>query len=120
MRRLLIVDDEPDLLRLTVLFLFKKGYEVLTAMDGENAVTMAKECKPDFILLDIKLHKMNGYEAFEKIRSDRSLSKIPIVFASADASVNVAENAKRLGAEGYLLKPFETTALIDKIKQCLN
>ena len=119
-RRLLIVDDELDLLRLTTLFLRKKGYEILTATDGEMAVAVAKESKPDFILLDIKLPKIDGYEVFKRIREDPSLAKTPIIFATADASVHVSENAARLGAEGYLLKPFETTALIGKIEQCLN
>ena len=119
-KKLLIVDDEPDLLRLTALFLTKKGYDVLTAIDGEMGVLVAKESKPDFILLDIKLPKIDGYEVFRRIRGDRSLARMPIVFATADASVHVSENAERLGAEGYLLKPFETTALIDKIEECLN
>jgi DNA-binding response OmpR family regulator len=117
---LLIVDDEPDLLRLTTLFLRKKGYEILTATDGEMAVKVAQECLPDFILLDVKLPKLNGYEVFEKIRADKSLPRMPIIFATADASVHVSENTTRLGAEGYLLKPFDAAALIQKIEQCLN
>ena len=120
MSKLLIVDDELDLLRLTTLFLEKRGYEIVTATDGEMAIRVAQESKPDFILLDIKLPKLSGYEVFERIRGDLNLAKIPIIFATADASVHVSENAERLGAEGYLLKPFETTALIEKIERCLN
>ncbi len=115
--KLLIVDDEPDVLRLTEFFLKKKGYEVLMATNGEVAITIAKENRPNLVLLDIKMPKMDGYEVFKRIRRDENLTKIPIVFMTADASTHVSENTEYLGAEGYLLKPFEMTALLNKIKQ---
>jgi len=120
MSRILIVDDEVDVVKLMKLTLKKYGYEIFSATDGEMGVALSKETKPDFILLDVKLPKMSGYEVFKAIRKEPELTQIPIVFATADASVNVTENVELLGAQGYLLKPFAMSELIGKIQQFLN
>ncbi|MDD5216651.1 MAG: response regulator [Candidatus Omnitrophica bacterium] len=117
--RILIVDDEPDVVKLTTLRLERSGYDISIATDGDMAVLVAKQVVPDLILLDIRLPKLNGYEVFRRIREDPQLAKIPIIFATADDSGEVPENVQRLGAEGYLIKPFETAVLVKKIKQFL-
>ena len=119
-KSILIVDDEPDFLSLTALFLKRNGYELFTAPDGEKALLAVKEKKPDFILLDIRMPGMSGYEVLEKIRKDQSVPNIPVVFLTADTRICPPENLARLGAQGYFLKPFETGELLAKIRQHLD
>ena len=117
-KSVLIVDDEQDFLNLTSLFLKRNGYTTYTAQNGAKALLAVKEKKPDFILLDIRMPGMNGYEFLEKIRNDRNLPATPVVFLTADS--NPPENLAQLGAQGYFLKPFETGELLAKIRQYLD
>jgi len=83
MHRILIVDDEPNIVLALELLMKKEGYEVHTVDDGERAVQAAKELRPDLILLDIMMPKMDGYEVCQKIRSDTLLKDVSIIMLTA-------------------------------------
>lgn len=117
-KRILIVDDEPDILKITVFRVKQAGYEVITAIDGGQGLETAKNEKPDLIFLDLGLPTMNGAEVCCKLKADEELKKIPVVIltASSDKVVSVVEEA---GADDYLTKPFEPQDLVAKIKKFL-
>ncbi len=116
-KRILIVDDEPDILRVVVFRLRKAGFEVLTATDGKAGLETAKKERPDLIFLDLRLPLMNGYEVCAEIRRDHEMDKTPVIFLSASADENIGENVRKYGADGYIRKPFEPEELFAKIKE---
>ena len=118
-KKILVVDDEPDILKPYLFRLKKYGYEALSASDGEEALELARQKNPDLILLDVKLPVLNGYEVCKRLKADEKLRKVPVIFLTADASVKIVEETKKLEAEGYLLKPFEANQLLEKIREFL-
>lgn len=116
---LLLVDDEPDILTITILRLKKFGYVVETAMDGEEALEKMQERRPDLVLLDVGIPKINGYEVCRRMRALPDLQSVPVVIYTAEAEL-VAEKTHECGANDYLLKPFETSLLLDKVRHYIG
>jgi two-component system alkaline phosphatase synthesis response regulator PhoP len=116
---LLLVDDEPDILTITIFRLKKFGYNVITARDGLSALEMMKEHMPDLVLLDVGIPNLNGYEVCRKMRTDQVLENIPVIIYTAEAE-QVAEKSKECGANDYLLKPFEAVVLVEKVKKYIG
>jgi CheY-like chemotaxis protein len=120
-KRILVVDDEPDIVKVVVFRLKKEGYDVQVAMDGQQGVDLTKTIKPDLILLDITLPKMNGYEVCERIKTDEAIKHIPIVFMTASVSTGVfSDRFPKTGAQGYVSKPFDFQQLLSEIHKFLN
>jgi CheY-like chemotaxis protein len=118
-KRILVVDDEPDLLKVTCFRLEKSGYEVLSAVNGKDALEMAgKEC-PDLVLLDLRLPLLNGPEVCARIKKDERLKHIPVIFFTASVQ-NLDEKVKACGAQGYIIKPFASEELLEKIKKFIS
>lgn len=116
MAKILIVEDDQALSQVLQKKLEFNGYEVATAPDGEAAMTELGKSKPDLILLDIVMPKMNGYEVLEKIHSDPSLSPIPVIIISNSGQPVEIERTKELGAADYIIKAnFEPNEVLDKI-----
>jgi DNA-binding response OmpR family regulator len=121
-KKVLVAEDEPDIRGLITFSLEYAGYKVVQALNGEEAVKMAEEEQPDLILLDVRMPRMTGYEACEKLKSQNATKHIPIVFLSARGQEAEIKYGIRLGAEEYILKPFEpdklykrVTAILDKL-----
>ncbi len=117
-KKILMVDDEKDLLELTLMRLNKTGYEAFGAVDGQEALDLARQRMPDLILLDVVLPKMSGDEVTKILKKDENLKRIPIILISA-AVEPLEEKAQKSGANGYLPKPFETEELCDMIEKHL-
>lgn len=117
---ILVVDDEQDLLDLIEYNLMKEGYRVLKAVNGIEALEVAKEQNPDLVLLDIMMPKMDGLEVCEKMRSDSDLRHIPIIFLTARGDEKTEVEGLDLGADDYVTKPISTTKLISRIKAVLR
>jgi two-component system alkaline phosphatase synthesis response regulator PhoP len=117
---ILVVDDEQDLLDLIEYNLMKEGYRVLKAVNGIEALEVAKEQNPDLVLLDIMMPKMDGLEVCEKMRSDSDLHHIPIIFLTARGDEKTEVEGLDLGADDYVTKPISTTKLISRIKAVLR
>ena len=114
--RILIVDDEPELLFLFSQRLQSWGYEPLTADTGEQALRLAEEQRPDLILLDVVMPTMKGWDVCARLRENPATKNIPIVFLTA---LGIPDHIKRgldLGAEDYLVKPCEPEDLRDRIR----
>jgi len=118
-KKILIVDDEPDLVQVTAFRLKKAGYEVTAAMDGQEALDLAEKYRPDLILLDVRLPLIDGFDVCKKIKSDAKLKKIIIILFTANTRANIAEQMKEAGADGCMTKPFDGNELLEKIKQYL-
>jgi DNA-binding response OmpR family regulator len=118
-KKILIVDDEPDILAVTVTRLETSGYEVLMAKDGEEALKLLKKSKPDLILLDLLLPKMQGDELCKKLKSDVKFKHMPIILFTASI-IRVPAKVEEMGADDYILKPFEPEELLFKIKKFIG
>jgi two-component system cell cycle response regulator DivK len=114
--RILHVEDNEDN-RQIVRDLFEfKGYTVFEAVDGEEGVARARELKPDLILMDIQLPRMNGYEATRAIKSDPELSSIPLIVITSYALSGDDQKAFDAGANDYLAKPYKPQELLKKVE----
>jgi CheY-like chemotaxis protein len=117
-KKILIADDETSL-RLTVGKILDKDYVVLEAANGEEAVEIAKGQKPDLILMDLIMPKMDGYAACSQIKADEATKGIPVVILTAVGHELNKKYAMEMGAVGYLTKPISSQELIDKITPLL-
>lgn len=121
MAKILIVEDDQALSQVLQKKLEFNGYEVSVAPDGEVAMAELGKSKPDIILLDIVMPKMNGYEVLEKLHSDPSLSQIPVIIISNSGQPVEIERTKELGAADYIIKAnFEPNEVLDKINAHLG
>ena len=119
-KTILVVDDERDLLDLIEYNLKKEGYDVLEAEDGLEGIRMAKKYKPDLVLLDIMMPKMNGLEACEQIREDDEIKQTPIIFLTAKNDEKTEVRGLNLGADDFLTKPISTAKLVSRITAVLR
>jgi two-component system alkaline phosphatase synthesis response regulator PhoP len=117
---ILVVDDETDLLDLIEYNLHKEGFKVLKAENGEEGIKVAKEHRPDLILLDIMMPKMDGLEAVEIMRKDEDLQKTPIIFLTARSDEKTEIDGLNKGGDDYITKPISTTKLVSRIKAALR
>lgn len=118
--QILIADDNPANLDVFRTRLSSQGYEVLTAGDGEEALAVAKDKLPDLILLDVMMPKMDGVEACRRLKEDSSLPFIPIVLVTARSDPKDVVLGLQAGADEYLTKPIDQTALAARIKSMLR
>ncbi len=116
MSKVLIVDDEPNIL-LSLEFLMKKeGYTVYIARDGKEAIDIVKKENPKVVILDIMMPEVDGYEVCSYIKSNPQLEDIRVVFLSAKSKDADIEKGYQSGADLYLTKPFSTRALVKEVK----
>lgn len=120
MAKLLIVDDEKQLVEMVQMRLEANGYEVLTAGDGQEGLQMAKTEKPDLIMLDVMMPKMDGYKVCGLLKNDARYKHIPIILFSARAQQEDTDIGKEAGADAYVTKPFDPPVLLAKIKALLK
>ncbi len=118
-KKILITDDEENI-RLLVSNMLGKDYIVLGAGDGREAVEMAHSQKPDLILMDILMPKMDGYTACSTIKQDPDTRTIPVVMVSAIGYELNVKLSQEIGADGYIIKPFNRRDLRDAIDRCLK
>ena len=119
-KRILIIDDEPDFVRVVQLRLEAAGYEVVVAFDGMQGVSAAHKEKPDLIILDIMMPAMHGHRVCEALKKSTKTWTIPIIYLTAKGSKEDEELAYKLGAEHFLTKPYDPEALLDTIKKALE
>jgi len=118
-KKILVVDDEPDVLKIICLRLEKAGYDIICGRDGMEALDLARQIIPDLIVLDVYLPDMNGDDLTRVMKNDDKLKTIPIILVSATA-VSVAQRARDCGAAGHIGKPFEPGELLDLVKNVLR
>ncbi|MBI5420006.1 MAG: response regulator transcription factor [Deltaproteobacteria bacterium] len=115
-RSILIVEDEKEIRDLLVHYLRKEGFQPLVAHDGEEGLSKARAEKPDLILLDILLPKMDGLELLRKIRADREIARTPVAMLTAKGDETDRIVGLELGADDYIPKPFSPREVVARIK----
>jgi DNA-binding response OmpR family regulator len=114
-RKILVVDDEADILHFLELVLRERGYEVLTAAGGREAIIAARGGHPELILLDIMMPQMDGWEVLKLLRVDDATSEIPVAMVSARTDPKDRVLGLQEGAVDYICKPFALEDLLDKV-----
>ncbi len=120
MPKILIIDDEQDLVEITQMALEFNGHDVVSANDGAAGLALASTTKPDIILLDVMMPVMNGYEVCEKLKTDPQLKKIPVIMLSAKAQPGDIQTGRDAGADSYMTKPFDSKLLLDTIARLVK
>ncbi|MFO7702541.1 response regulator transcription factor [Psychroflexus maritimus] len=121
MKKILIVDDEPNIIMALEYALKKKSYLVYIARDGDEAIRLADENLPDLVVLDIMMPKVDGYEVLRHLKSESPIKdSIKVVFISAKNKEDDIEQGLSLGADNYLTKPFSIKKLLNEIETQLE
>ena len=119
-KKILVVDDEAQIVRLLSLRLQANDYTVVVAYDGYQCIQMAKEETPDLILLDIKMPMGGGIKAFEILRDNTITEKIPVIFITAFPTLEIKKQVVDMGANGFIAKPFGSEELLNKIRSTIG
>ncbi|ROR32098.1 response regulator transcription factor [Inmirania thermothiophila] len=119
-KRVLVVDDEPNIVLSLEYLMRREGYEVQTAADGEEALARIREAPPDLVLLDVMMPGLDGYRVCEAVRADPALAGVRIVMLTAKGRDVERERGLALGADDYITKPFSTREVADKVRAILG
>jgi len=119
-KRILVIDDEPELVKAIQIRLERAGYETLVAHDGMEGLDKARKEKPDLILLDLMLPKMDGYKVCALLKRDRNYAKIPVIMLTARTLERHQKQGIEVGADAYITKPFQYEMVLAKIKELLG
>ncbi len=115
-KRILVADDDDDILSLVAFRLERSGYEVIKAHDGEQALRLVREKRPALAVLDVMMPKLNGYEVTRKIRTDAALSQLPVILLTARAQDSEVDAGHESGADDYIKKPFSPQDLTGRVE----
>ena len=118
--RILVVDDEIYIVHILDFSLGMEGYEVVTALDGEQALERVAEQKPDLIVLDIMMPKLDGYETCKALKSQADTRDIPVILLSAKGRNVDQKTGFEVGADDYITKPFSPRKLVERINAILG
>ena len=119
-KKVLIADDEQNIV-ISLEFLMKReGYQVEVANDGEEAVRRIRASRPDLVLLDVMMPKKSGFEVCQEIRSDPEMAGVRILMLTANGRDTEVAKGLALGADAYMTKPFSTRELVDKVRSMLE
>ena len=119
-KKILIVDDERDIVKALMIRLQANGYEVVTAFDGAQGVFMAHKEKPDLIILDIRMPAGDGFSVAERLKSSTHTFTIPVIFLTGSPETSAEEKAMALGARFYIKKPYDPEELLDAVKRAIE
>ena len=111
----LVVDDEPHLLRLVQFRLEREGYDVVTAADGQTALESVYDCRPDLCLLDVVMPRRSGLEVLQELRTDERSAELKVIMLTARATDADIEKGMQMGADDYLTKPFTAADLRSRV-----
>ena len=120
MSKILVVDDEPDILQVVIFRLKKLGHEILTATDGKKGLDLIRSQKPGVVLLDLRLPIIDGLEVCRQVKADDKLKNIPIILVTASSSSEISKKAKEVKADDYITKPFDSDQLLAKVERFLE
>jgi DNA-binding response OmpR family regulator len=120
LKKILVVDDEVDLVETVRFPLEMEGFDVLVSYNGEDALSQARKEKPDLIILDLMLPKLDGYKVCRLLKFDERYKHIPILMLTAKTQEKDKILGKETGADEYITKPFEMDYLMEKVKAYLN
>ncbi|MBU4193519.1 MAG: response regulator [Actinobacteria bacterium] len=115
--KIAVIDDDPSMVKVLRIMLATSGYEVVEALSGVKGVMIVKGESPDLVLLDIMMPDVDGFEVCRRLKLDPETKDIPVIFVSAKTGSEHIEMGLSMGAEGFLIKPFELQEILDKIEE---
>jgi len=119
-KRILIADDEPHILRALGFVLEREGYALQYAVDGEEALVMARQERPDLVILDVMMPRLDGFKACRALRREPGLASTQVIFLTAKGQESDHQQALAAGADRYLTKPFSPSEVVDVVRQLLS
>ena len=119
-KKILIVDDERDIVKGLTIRLQSHGYEVVTAFDGAQGLFVAHKESPDLVLLDIRMPAGDGFSVAQQLRKSTDTLHIPIIFLTGSPEKNSEQRAEQLGARFYIKKPYDPEELLDAVRRALE
>ena len=119
-KKILLVDDSETILEMERMILQQDRYEVVTARDGQEGVTKALELKPDLILMDVIMPRLDGFAAVRRLREHSDTSRVPIVMVTSKAEAESLETGYESGCSDYIIKPIDRMELVAKVKNLLG
>jgi CheY-like chemotaxis protein len=117
--KILVVEDEPDIMRIITHALTTAGYQVVPAYGGEDAIRKAKTQRPDLVLTDLAMPKVSGVEVIQTIKKDPETQHIPILAVTAHVWDGIAQSAGQVGVDGFISKPFNMKQLLQEVQKYL-
>ncbi len=120
MKKILIVDDEADIIEILQFVLEAEGFQCFTAYDGETGLNLAREIHPDLIILDVMMPKINGYKISRLLKYDNKYKDIPILMITARSQEEDKIIGEETGADEYITKPFNVDYVVEKVKSYLE
>jgi len=118
--KILLVEDEPDIIRLVKFTLEQRNFEVVATSNGLAAIEIASTEKPDLILLDVMMPVINGYDTCVRLKKNEKTKDIPVIILSAKAQKKEVDRALKVGAADFIAKPFSPRELREKIEKILS
>ena len=118
--KILVVDDEVYILHILDFILGAESYDVVTASNGEQALQKVREEKPDLVILDIMMPKLDGYETCRMIKKDPATKSIPVILLTAKGREVDQKLGREVGADDYMTKPFSPSKLIERVQAILG
>jgi DNA-binding response OmpR family regulator len=119
-KKILVVDDEPNVITSLTFVLKKEGYDVSSAVNGEDALAKIQQSKPNLMFLDVMMPKKNGYEVCQEVKANSSLSDIHIIMLTAKGQEADREKGLNAGADEFMTKPFSPMVVVEKVKELLR
>jgi CheY-like chemotaxis protein len=118
--RVLVVDDDDVIRQLITVNLELEGFEVIPAVDGQDALDKVKDVQPDVVTLDVMMPRVDGWEAAARLREDPETAHIKVILLSARAQESDIQRGERIGVDAYLTKPFDPDELIDVVRRMVD
>lgn len=119
-KKVLVIDDENDILLIIKSALHEEGYDVTTANNGYDGLALAEDASPDLIILDIMMPEMDGFEVLQQLKENEKTAQIPVVILTGMSSKDKIREALNKGIDYYIVKPFEYQDLVSKVKIAID
>lgn len=115
--RVLIAEDEPNIVESLGFVLGREGFEVTAVLDGQAALERLRADPPDMMILDVMLPRVNGFEVLKQVKSDPSLRSIPVIVLTAKGQAHDRRMAEELGVDGFMTKPFSNREIVEQVRR---
>ncbi|KAA0218827.1 MAG: response regulator [Lautropia sp.] len=118
--RVLIAEDEPNIVESLSFVLGREGFEVSAALDGQSALERLRTDPPDLMILDVMLPRVNGFEVLKQAKADPALRSIPVIVLTAKGQVHDRRMAEELGVDGFMTKPFSNREIVEQVRRLVR